>query len=113
MESHRKEPNLNQISRILKTTRKKIKEEKKDHRWNDLQTRYITSQIAEKISPEGINAKKPNISSNSQNIGIEKGQVAPTGEIFKIINQHLTEKMDNIKSKHHHREVFMKRFQNI
>ena len=42
-------------------TRRRIEEEKKDQRYNDIQTRHIVSQIAKNISPEGINTMRPSV----------------------------------------------------
>ena len=52
---------LREIKKIMGRTRRRIEEEKKDQRYNDIQTRHIVSQIAKNISPEGINTMRPSV----------------------------------------------------
>ena len=99
-------PSLKEIKTILRKTRKTIEEEKKIQRWNDLQTRHIVSQIANKISPEGVDMTRPNLRSNSQRPGAIRGQSGPTNKIFNIMSEHLSQQRDNLESKDHHDNVF-------
>ena len=97
---------LREIKKIMGRTRRRIEEEKKDQRYNDIQTRHIVSQIAKNISPEGLNTMRPSVRSNSQTHGIPKGQTGPTSGIFRAIEEHLSQKRENIDSKEHHDQVY-------
>ena len=106
MSTHDRGPSLKEIKTILRKTRKTIEEEKKLQRWNDLQTRHIVSQIANKISPEGVDMTRPNLRSNSQIPGAIRGQTGPTNKIFNIMSEHLSQQRDSLESKDHHDNVY-------
>lgn len=97
---------LKEIKSLLRKTKNTIEEEKKLQRWNDLQTRHIVSQIANKISPEGVNMSRPSLRSNSHVPGPIRGQTGPTSEIFNIMSDHLSQQRDGLDSKEHHDEVY-------
>ena len=106
MSTHNKGPSLKEIKTILRKTRKTIEDEKRLQRWNDLQTRHIVSQIANKISPEGVDMTRPNLRSNSHRPGPIRGQTGPTNKIFNIMSEHLSQQRDNLESKDHHDIVY-------